>query len=335
MDFASIIAPKDVPGAALALLHKDKSAIYPVGTPDKSDPGARVQSDTLFQIGSVTKVFTALLTAGLVVKNVLQLKVTVGELLPGERMDPSISGITLLQLLTHTSGLPRLPENFIKYYSRKDNPYMYYGEPELLEYLGEAKVKVGCKVMAYSNLGYGLLGYLLGKVTRIPFAQLLKEKLCGPLGMGATRIYSADAVSGGSTDPVSNGYADSVSKGYTEAGEETPMWDMNVLSGAGGLVSTPEDLLVFLKAIVSGNSILEEPIRKSLESLNKSMAWGWFMKDGILQLLSGTDTLWHNGMTGGFSCYMEVSRQEQRGIAVVFNKATFADFVGSAMEGKY
>lgn len=321
MDFASIIASKDIPGAALALLHKDKSGIYPVGTPDKSDPGAHIQSNTVFQIGSVTKVFTALLTAGLVVKNVLQLKVTVGELLPGERMDPSISGITLLQLLTHTSGLPRLPENFIKYYSRKDNPYIYYGEPELLEYLGEAKVKVGCKVMSYSNLGYGLLGYLLGKVTRIPFAQLLKEKLCLPLGMGETSIYATGTVS--------------VSKGYTEAGEETPMWDMNILSGAGGLVSTPQDLLVFLKAIVSGNSILEEPIRKSLESLNKSMAWGWFMKDGILQLLSGTDTLWHNGMTGGFSCYMEVSRQQQRGIAVVFNKATFADFVGSAMEGKY
>ena len=113
------------------------------------------------------------------------------------------------------------------------------------------------------------------------------------------------------------------------------MWDMNVLSGAGGLVSTPQDLLVFLKAIVAGNSILEEPIRKSLESLNKSMAWGWFMKDGILQLLSGTDTLWHNGMTGGFSSYIEISRQERKGIAVVFNKATFADFVGSAMEGKY
>ncbi len=78
-------------------------------------------------------------------------------------MDPSISAISLLQLLTHTSGLPRLPENFIKYYSRKDNPYIYYGEPELLEYLGEAKVKVGCKTTAYSNLGYGLLGYLLGE----------------------------------------------------------------------------------------------------------------------------------------------------------------------------
>jgi CubicO group peptidase (beta-lactamase class C family) len=110
---------------------------------------------------------------------------------------------------------------------------------------------------------------------------------------------------------------------------------MNILSGAAGILSTPQDILSFLKAVVLGNSILEESIRKSLESLNKSMAWGWFMKDGILQLLNGTDALWHNGMTGGFASYIEVSRKERKGLAVLFNKATYADFVGSAIQGKY
>jgi CubicO group peptidase (beta-lactamase class C family) len=323
--FESAIAPKDVPGSALILLHKDKNLIHPVGTSDKEDPNALIHQGTVFQIGSITKVFTALLAAGLVVKNALQLKGTVGDILSGERMDNSISGITILQLLTHTSGLPRLPDNFIKYYSRKEDPYADYGENELLEYLGDAKVQVGCKATTYSNLGYGLLGYLLGKVARMSYAQLLRERLCVPLGLPDTGVYAGP--SGGAAVPAA--------KGYTDAGEETPFWNMNILSGAGGILSTPQDILSFLKAIVLGNSILEESIRKSLESLDKSMAWGWFKKDGILQLLNGTDVLWHNGMTGGFASYIEVSRQERRGLAVLFNKATYADFVGSAMQGKY
>lgn len=141
----------------------------------------------MFEIGSITKVFTALLLADMVQKAEVALTDLLAKFLPREVIVPGSTGqsITLRHLATHTSGLPRMPDNFRP--ADRTNPYAGYSIEQLYDFLSghELSRNVG-EAFAYSNLGYALLGHALARDARVDYEALIRSRILAPLGMNST-----------------------------------------------------------------------------------------------------------------------------------------------------
>ena len=154
-----------------------------------------VAPDSVFEIGSVTKVFTSLLLADMVQRGEVSLDDPVAKYLPAEVKVPERGGkkITLVDLATHTSALPRLPSNL----APKDasNPYADYSVEQLYGFLSgyELTRDIGSK-MDYSNLGVGLLGHALARRTGMDYETLVRNRITGPLKMDDTGIRLSAAM---------------------------------------------------------------------------------------------------------------------------------------------
>lgn len=248
---------------------------------------------SLFEVGSLTKTVTGFLLADAVLAGECSLATTAGEVV-GDEAGPC-AGTTLLELATHTSGLPRLPADMAP--SDPTNPYADIGRAELLA--GLAKVPpLEPGPVAYSNLGFTLLGLLLAEVTGTPYEELLQERLCGPLGLTSTTTEPP------MTDRLP-GYRGVV---------QTSWW--TGLPGAGRVASTLEDMGRYLRFVVDGTGGSDRQ-REALELATQvhaegppSIGLGWHHLGG---------GLWHNGGTGGFHTMLVVHRPSGSGAFLVGN----------------
>lgn len=314
--FKKLIQEKQIHYAALIAETKEFSLNYEIDTILQHEQFDNNSTDNpCFQIGSVTKIFTAFIAANLILKKSLHLTTTLGDVLTGTEIDDTFKKINVCQLLTHTSGLPRLPDNFMAYCLSLENPYLNYGEEQLLEYLQIAKASAPSKRMEYSNLGYGILGYLLEKVTNDSYQELLSQNICSLFNMKRTFVYSNEMS------------LVSMMDGYTIDDIQTPAWDMNILKAAGGIISTSSDMQNFLKGLLYEATNNKELINLSLSSLNNEMAYGWIKRSLIPQIFKPDNTLWHNGMTGGFASYIQLNKEKKNGFVILLNKAINPDFI--------
>ena len=260
-----------------------------------ADPGG------VYQIGSVTKVFTALLLAREVVEGRLTLETRVGELLPVLDERP-VAGVTLGALVTHTSGLPRLPPGMWRktFGAARRNPYADIDEPALYAAVGAITPRTRSRPV-YSNLGFGLLGTALARHLRTSYDEAVRERIATPLGMGRTRSHP-----------------DAHQPGHTRRGRlHRQVWTFDALAGAGALWSSVDDLALFVRAHLEppdgglGEAIrlIQRPLVKS-GRLEQAMAW---MK------LSGRDgeLLFHNGGTAGYRSFVGVDTARRRGVVVL------------------
>lgn len=278
----------------VAVIDGDHTAFYVYG-PSGAD------EHTLFEIGSVSKTFTSALLAEMVGRGDVSLETTLGETLADLTMAPEMQAITLLDLSTHTSGLPRLPNN-IDLESDPGNPYAGYDEAALLEYLSQATP--GARNWAYSNLGAGLLGYLLGQTHGGGYEAAVTERVLTPLGMKETAIV------------LTPDLEKRLTRGHDLLGRPVPHWDLPTLAGAGALRSTAHDMTRYLRANMGQlETSLDQALRASHQMQRASgipdfpMGLGWFVTpDG--------EMAWHNGGTGGF--YTFVGFHKERGVGVVW-----------------
>jgi D-alanyl-D-alanine-carboxypeptidase/D-alanyl-D-alanine-endopeptidase len=284
--FASLVASGQVPSIAYAIVADSDVTVDAVGP---------VTVDSLFEIGSVTKAFTGLLLADLVAGGTVRLADRAGSYLPGGVDSP----VTLLQLATHTSGLPRLPPGFWpRALLHPGDPYAGYRESRLLRAarrsLAAAVGTAGAAPYSYSNFGYGLLGYLLGRAAGEPYEALVADRLTGPLGLTSTTF-------GGQPVPG------------TKRGRPVPPWHLGALSGCGGLRSTATDLASLLVACLEPSSVFGlsfEP--RAVIGPAAAIGLGWHHQHGVI---------WHNGMTGGFSAMVAFNPSGRLGIAALTNAA--------------
>lgn len=304
--FDKTLSINKINGGSLICIDNEYSIIHNYGTRNKNSYNKKINNSTIFQIGSITKVFTALMTIEAMNRSILKISTTVGDIVTNIPLDDSLKKITILELLTHTSGLPRLPDNFDRYIRNVNDPYCFYGKSQLIEFLTHSKIIESKKLFGYSNLGYGLLGFLLEIVTTKTYNELLSQSITTPLNIQNTGSLIKE-----------NSISNNVAKGYNSIGDETPMWDMNILQGAGGIISTPQDIQVFLASILGKDSEINKILEISFQSLNSLMSYGWFKK--LVPPLS--INFWHNGMTGGFSSYIELNKKNRLGLAVLLNKA--------------
>lgn len=249
----------------------------------------------LFEIGSITKVFTGLLLAQAVVEKKVTLETTIGSLLgPGTAFaDPRVAAITLKQLSTHTSGLPRLPGNAAAGMVEGD-PYANYDEKLLLAYIkGEKLEGEGPYTCSYSNIGVGLLGHLLGRVYDTTWEKAVLDKVCRPLGLDDTTVEPKDGLI--------------IATPHSGEKEARP-WHLGAVGGAGALRSTAADMLRFGEAMLQPEkTLLKEAFAIALRPQAEAPADGGHIGLGIfINKQDGETTLRHDGGTGGYRSGLHV-----------------------------
>jgi CubicO group peptidase (beta-lactamase class C family) len=269
-----------------------------------------LDGETVFEIGSATKVFTNLLLSEMVQDGEVKLDDPAAKYLPAGAAMPERGGkqITLIDLATHTSGLPRLPENF----HPKDtvNPYADYTTDQLYDFLSHYTLTrdIGSKY-EYSNLGVGLLGDLLSNRTGQSYEAMVRDRITRPLGMTSTAIT------------LSPSEKARLAVGHDAALKAVSNWDLPALEGAGALRSTGDDLLTFLAAelgyvktpLKMAMAAQLEP-RRPTGSPGLEIALGWH----VFTALNG-GVVWHNGGTGGYRSFMAFDPKTGAGVVVLSN----------------
>jgi CubicO group peptidase (beta-lactamase class C family) len=268
--------------------------------------GRTLDENAVFEIGSITKLFTALLLADMVHRGEAALDEPVAALLPPGTRVPNRNGkpITLLHLASHTSGLPRLPSDILPVTLE---PYVGYTAERLYAFLaGHKLARTPGEGFEYSNLGAGLLRHALGLRAGQDYERLVATRILQPLGMSSTAIHLSPAL------------GTRFASGHDDSGEPLPAWDFSVLAGAGGLRSTAPDMLLFLDALMDGTGPLA-PAAALLAASRDAGGLGF----GLPQP-DGRVALQHEGGTGGFRSYAGCVPAWRRGAVVLANASTGA-----------
>ncbi|WP_158545024.1 serine hydrolase [Dyella monticola] len=307
----------EYPALVIAVVDGDRSGIYTYG---KLADGKAPTGDTVFEIGSVTKTFTATLLAEAVTKNELRLDQPVASLLPDFKL-PARDGkpITLGELAMQNSGLPRMPTNF--HPANMDDPYADYGLDQLKTFLATYALPrdPGAKY-EYSNLGGALLGYALGRHAGTRYDTLVQEQIFTPLGMNSTAITNDAAMQS------------RLAQGHDAIGKPVSSWNLKLFAAAGGIRSTANDMLRYLKANMGLTPSALYPAMQLAQTARTSGP-GPENKIGLIWMTQhgpDGDVIWHNGMTGGYASFIGFTADRRHGVVILTNTATVVDDLGFA-----
>jgi D-alanyl-D-alanine-carboxypeptidase/D-alanyl-D-alanine-endopeptidase len=270
--------------------------------------------DGLFQIGSVTKVFTSLLLATYVVEGALRLDQRLDTLLPELGGCPA-GAVSLEQLATHTSGLPRLPRGAWRTaLAERDDPYARIDHERLVAGLARTRCRPRGRP-AYSNLGAGLLGHALARWAGSGYDELVRERICLPLGLDATTCHPH-------VEPAGH---------HRNGTQYAATWHFDALAGAGALWSSVADLQRFLAAQLERPAgDLGEAIRMTQQvrvpGRRMDQCLGWMRLHGAQGSEAGGGVLWHNGGTGGYRSF--VGLRDAGAVAVLAASDRSVDRIG-------
>lgn len=291
--FIGVVSLEGTRTAAFGQLAADRA-----GAPD---------STTLFEIGSITKVFTALLLAEMAARGEVALDDPIAAFLP-DTLDVAFGDrVTLAHLAAHTSGLPRLPTNLA--FENPADPYAAYGEDDLYAFLERNTLqREPGDAYEYSNLGMGLLGHLLARHAGTTYEALLRTRVLGPLGLDDTVVSLASE------------QQERLAPGHS-GGRRAANWTFDVLGGAGALRSTGADLLRFVRANLG---YVETPLAEELAAVRGvrtsgaedsiAVALGWHVRT-----TPNAAVVAHAGGTGGYRSFVGLDMESRRGVVVLTN----------------
>lgn len=260
-----------------------------------------------FEIGSITKTFTAALAAHCFQKGLLKSTTTLKDVLSFS-MPEEVANITLQQLSNHTSGLPRLPKNMKM--EDPTNPYNEYDTAQLFTYLEKAKLEsVAGTKYSYSNLGMALLGVICAKKLNMSYQNALQQYVFAPLKMNQSSIV------------ITNEQQKNLVRGLNTEGEETSNWDWDCMAGAGAIKSNLDEMALYAKANLDSTntlfSLCHQPTFKNNDMMSMAMAWH------IITSRSGNKILFHNGGTGGYTSSMMLLPNKNKGVIILSNVSAF------------
>ncbi|MDY8134082.1 serine hydrolase domain-containing protein [Aquimarina sp. 2201CG5-10] len=288
----------------------DGDAVSYYGILRKNDTLTTVKnSDSIFQIGSITKVFTSTLLADFVVNEKVDLEEPIQEFLDIKLNNIEKEGkfITLKSLSNHTSGLPKLPSGMmLNSIINSDDPYKKFTQDKFEKHLIEKmspKTVPGTK-MAYSNLGAGLLGHILSSISNKSYEELLQE-----------RIFKRFDMTSSSSLPSSFN-EDQIVSGLSVKGTSIPAWNFPSMQGMGAIYSNVEDLSKFVTANFSQNETLDFQRIKTFDNGNRmDVALGWM----IITAKNNKEYYFHNGATGGYMSSMILDMDTKKGVVILSN----------------
>lgn len=305
-------------GIVVGVINAKGSQVIGYGKPSK-ERGQEPDGNTVYEIGSITKVFTAILLQDMVERDEVSLNDPISKFLPKSVKAPTKDGkaITLLHLATHTSGLPRLPDNLDM--KNADNPYADYTVEQMYDFLSRHQLTRGIgEKHEYSNCGAGLLGHILALKAGMDYEALVTKRICAPLKTSSTAIKLSPAMQA------------RLAPGHNEVLRPASNWDIPTLAGAGALRSTANDMLLFLGANLGFTKSALTPVmqkthafQSSAGATNLEIALGWHIlkKDG-------SEIIWHNGGTGGYRSFIGFDKSKGLGVVVLSNSTNDIDDIG-------
>lgn len=315
------IQQKNAKALAVAVIHNNKVKKFFYGETDSAS-GKTPDEHSIFEIGSITKTFTATLLADLVEKGIVNLEDSIARFLPDSvASNPALKKITFRSIANHTSGLPRLPGNLasVKGFDKND-PYAHYGRNALFSFLKNFKTsREPEEEYEYSNVGYGLLGELIAIITKKSYEQYLKEAVLIPLHMNSTFIVA---------DPKN----ENTLQVYNKDGQEVIHWNFNALAGTGTLKSTTDDMLRY--AIVQLRRP-ENPLEQTMALTklfthfvppNTDIGLAWQMN-----MIEDVTCYWHNGETAGSSSFIGLIPDMNSAVILLSNSSIPVDEVARKM----
>lgn len=302
------IGPAKSAGVVIGVAREGVTRVFAFGA---------AKPDSIFEIGSITKTFTGLLLARMIVQGDVTLNEPVRKLLPeGLVVEPKGAEISLSDLITHHSGLPRMPGNFPP--SDWTSAHRRYTVHELYAYLAQRGVaRPPDPPYLYSNLGVGLLGQALANRAHTSYANLLASEITGPLHMRDTEIELSAA-----------------QRRRLLAGWPAGAWHAGALAGAGDLRSTASDMLIFLEAnLLPRHPVHAQMFRSAINLSQKILA----PADGPMRGAFGweydpkTGDYRHGGLTGGYTTYAFFNRRGGYAAIVLTNAGSdpFANLLGA------
>jgi len=278
--------------------------------------GSDVDENSVFEIGSISKTFTGILLADAIIKGNMALSDPISKHLPEQVKVPGRNSkvITLKDLVTHSSGLPRLPDNLKP--TNINNPYADYTIAQVYAFLSSHELTrdIGEKY-EYSNYGMGLLGHILALKQSKDYEALMVENIANTLDMNHTRVVFTPAMK------------KHLAKGHAN-GQEVENWDLPALAGAGAIRSTASDMVKYLKAnmgitksgINAAMQMSHELVYENeAQKLKIGMAWH-YAKEGAI--------VWHNGGTGGYVSFAGFNKDTKKGVVVLTNTTQNIDAIG-------
>jgi D-alanyl-D-alanine-carboxypeptidase/D-alanyl-D-alanine-endopeptidase len=301
-------------GIVVGVIDPKGRRVVAYGSPAKDDKRP-LNGDTIFEIGSMTKVFTSLVLMDMVQKGEVALTDPVSKYLPASVKVPERNNkkITLQDLSTQSSGLPRMPSNF----TPKDagNPYADYSVEQLYQFVSGYQLTrdIGSQY-EYSNLAVGLLGHALSLRAGVDYETMVRSRICEPLHMNSTRVTLTPDMKA------------RLAIGHGPGLNAVPNWDLPALAGAGALRSSANDILTFLaanlgyiKTPLAPAMAAEISIRQPTGSPGMQIAYAWHV-----QTKDGNSIVWHNGGTGGYRTYMGFDPKTRVGVVVLSNVSSAA-----------
>lgn len=307
------VALETTKAISIATIKNGEIAYYNYGVVSDRNPIPPTEQ-SLYEIGSITKTFTAAVLAQMTEEGKLQLDDPISKFLPNEvaNWDKKYE-ITLLELTTHSSGFPRSPGNYFwQAIFNLKNPYSKYAQKHLYKYLKKYQpVPKSERKPAYSNLGTGLLGNILAEVDGISYEQMINTRIFKPLNMDNSCINLDNK---------------SLIQGHNSKGKPTSQWDFSVLEGAGAIRSTTADMIKYIQA-----NLEEKPPFVNTHKAQKSFSptrdigLAWIIEK---EHKSGLDIVWHNGGTGGFKSFTGFVKDQQIGVVVLTNASESMNEIG-------
>ena len=305
-------------GLSIGVIKNGHVGLYNYGETSKGN-GQLPTSQTLFEIGSITKTFTATILAHYVDEGKISLSDAITKYLPDTvAANPELKNITIVNLINHTSGLPSLPNNFASQNPYDPlNPYANYNKQLLFAYLKNCSlVTPPGKKYAYSNLAVGLLGTILEKVSGRSFEEMVSAIVVNPLGMKTTvqHLY-----------PLLKTRFAVV---YNEDGQPTAAWDFDALASCGSLRSTVDDLVLYAKANLNDNG--PTPLSMALK-LTHQVTFNNDARLGLawhIILVNGVSYYFHNGGTYGSSSFLAFNKEKNLAVIILSNAAASTDAIG-------
>jgi CubicO group peptidase (beta-lactamase class C family) len=288
-----------------------------IATFGKLDNSAAPDGRTVYEIGSITKTFTAALLADAIGSGRMTRDTAVATLLPAFRI-PTRNGkyITVVDLATQTSGLPYMPDNLTPVDS--SNPFADYDGAKLKSFLAAYTLKRDPgDAYEYSNLGFGLLGFSLTQPQS--FGDLVRARILEPLGMKMTDVGLNDAMMA------------HLARGHDRRNQQVKNWKFDALAGCGAIDSTAGDMLSYLKANMNGEGealsrafrLAQQPERGVNSTERIGLAW-------MTRVAKPDDVIWHNGTTFGYASFIGFTANRKRGIVILTNISESVDDLGFA-----
>lgn len=313
----ALLSARVVSALAVAVVHGDQTERFFYGQLSEQDQRTP-DASTLFEIGSITKTFTAALLAQSVAAGEVTLETPVAELLPPALVMPQYEAtpIRLGDLASHLSGLPRLPKN-LNILRQPEDPYASYHMEDLAKFLKAHKLRRAPGTQyEYSNLGFAILGLALAHAKQQDFAVLLRERLFAPLALG-------DVYLDGLTPELAARIAPphALSKLGPVPGHR---WNLGLFAPAGGIVASLDAMVNYLRtnmhpqgtALADAAALLYTP--RFTIAPGSQVALGWHR---LHSEETGCTVIWHNGETGGYSSFIGFMPDRDAGLVLLCNTA--------------